>query len=113
MPGWYCESSDESIHSPSDMRVSDAALRELKAEAENLATAAEVRRIRKRLALSQSEASRLIGGGVRAFQKYESGEVLVSRAMTTLLRLLERHPEEIDHLRQLHDERGGRSPAVT
>ena len=31
MPGWYCEKSDESIHTGEDMKVSDRALNRLKA----------------------------------------------------------------------------------
>ena len=99
MPGWYCDGSDESVHSREDMKVSDLALVTLKAEHENLATPEEVRRIRGSLGLSQGEAGRILGGGVRAFQKYESGEVLTSRAMTNLLRSLVRHPEEVAHFR--------------
>ena len=33
----------------------------------------EIRTIRERLGLSQTEAGELIGGGARAFTKYESG----------------------------------------
>ena len=32
MPGWYCEGADEAVFTKEDMRVSDAALTELKAE---------------------------------------------------------------------------------
>ena len=31
MPGWYCDASDESIHTGEDMKVSDRALNRLKA----------------------------------------------------------------------------------
>jgi HTH-type transcriptional regulator/antitoxin MqsA len=31
MPGWYCEASDERIHSGEDLKVSDRALNRLKA----------------------------------------------------------------------------------
>ena len=99
MPGWYCDASEESIHSREDMKVSDSALMVLKAEVENLATPDEVRRIRLSLGLSQADAGRLIGGGIRAFQKYESGEILTSRAMTNLLRTLVRHPEDLELIR--------------
>jgi len=34
MPGWYCDSSDESIHTGQDAVVSDRALNRLKARAE-------------------------------------------------------------------------------
>lgn len=99
MPGWYSDGSDESVHTRDDMKVSGLALVTLKAEEENLATPEEVRRIRKNLRLSQSDAGRILGGGLRAFQKYESGAVLASRAMTNLLRTLMRHPEEVERFR--------------
>ena len=34
----------------------------------------------------------LLGGGKRAFQKYENGDVLPSRAISNLLRLLSNNP---------------------
>lgn len=99
MPGWYCDGSGEGIHTREDMKVSDLALVTLKAQVENLATPEEVRQTRIGFGLSQAEASRIFGGGVRAFQKYESGEVLTSRAMTNLLRSAARHPEEVARFR--------------
>lgn len=92
MPGWYCDASEESIHTGEDMKVSDRELNRLKAKVEGLLVPQEVRRIRQRLRLSQKEAGRLIGGGPNAFQKYESGEVLVSHAITSALVLLDRDP---------------------
>ncbi len=32
MPGWYCDESDESIHTGKDMKVSDRMLNRLKAQ---------------------------------------------------------------------------------
>ncbi|MCF4123970.1 type II toxin-antitoxin system MqsA family antitoxin [Methylobacterium sp. SyP6R] len=98
LPGWYCDTSGESIHSREDLKVSDRALMTLKAEVDGLATPSEVARVRKKLGLSQVKASEVLGGGPRSFQKYESGEVTPSRAMTNLLRVMERHPEEIRRL---------------
>src|SRR3954469_17753607 len=100
MPGWYCDASGESIHSGSDMKVSDRELAKLKAHVENLLAPDEVRGARKKLGLSQRDASRIIGSGPNAFQKYESGEVLPSQAVSNLLRVLVRHPEEVETLRQ-------------
>jgi HTH-type transcriptional regulator/antitoxin MqsA len=34
MPGWYCDGSEESIHTGEDMKVSDRALNRLKAATE-------------------------------------------------------------------------------
>lgn len=105
MPGWYCADSDESLHVGKDMEVSDRALRIMKICADGLLPPEEVRRIRKRLGLTQREAGEIIGGGPNAFQKYESGEVLASRAVSNFLRVLDRHPEEVNALRNAREKR--------
>jgi HTH-type transcriptional regulator / antitoxin MqsA len=106
MPGWY--SAHDSVHSGADMKFSDRALLRLKAQAEGLPLPEEIRRFRRALGLIQREASTLLGGGPNAFQKYEAGEVLPSRAVTNLLRILQRHPEEV---RRLRDEARQRAAA--
>ncbi len=95
MPGWYCDASDESIHTGRDMKVSDRALNRVKARVEGLLPPEEIKRIRKKLRLSQEAAGELIGGGPRAFQKYEAGDLVPSRAISSALALLDRDPEGI------------------
>jgi len=73
MPGWYCDQSDESIHTGEDMKVSDRMLNRLKARCEGLLEPEEIRRIRRKLHLSQEAAGLLIGGGPRAFQRRSTG----------------------------------------
>ena len=63
MPGWYCDECGESIHTSRDMSVSDKNLNLLKARAEDLLEPSEVRRIRKKLVLSQTVAGQRLGGG--------------------------------------------------
>lgn len=92
MPGWYCEESGESIHTGEDMKVSDRALNRLKAEREGLPSPEEIKRIRTKLGLTQEQAGELIGGGPRAFQKYEAGDLLPSRAIGSALALLDHDP---------------------
>ncbi len=103
MPGWYCDESDESIHTSEDMKVSDRMLNLLKARVEGLLEPKEIRRVRKKLHLTQSRAGELIGGGPRAFQKYEAGDLLPSRAITSALILLDHDPAAIAILK---NERG-------
>jgi HTH-type transcriptional regulator/antitoxin MqsA len=98
LPGWYPEDDDDGIISGPDARVADEALHEMKAEIAGLPQPEEIRRIRQRLKLSQRRAGEILGGGQRAFQKYESGEVAVSRPMANLLRLLERDPTRLKEL---------------
>ena len=105
MPGWYCDSSDESIHTGQDMKVSDRMLNRLKARVEGLLEPDEVRRIRKKLNISRTEAGQMIGGGPRAFQKYESGDLLPSRAISSALALLDHAPKGLTVLRARQEQR--------
>jgi HTH-type transcriptional regulator/antitoxin MqsA len=100
MPGWYCNESGESIHTGEDMKVSDAALKALKIRVENLLTPEDVKRIRTKMGLTQRQAGTFIGGGPNAFQKYEAGSTLVSKGIANFLRVLERHPEEVEELKK-------------
>ena len=96
VPGWYPDDDSDSIHSGADLKAANDAFVALRA-----AYAERVRTVRKRLKLTQEEAGRIIGGGRRAFQKYESGATPPSDAAVGLLEILDRHPEEVETLRQL------------
>jgi HTH-type transcriptional regulator / antitoxin MqsA len=98
LPGWYC-SCGESLHSKTEMKVADAALKRLKAKEKGVFSPETIRAIRKRLELTQEEAGTLFGGGPRAFQKYESGEIMPSRTMCATLYFVVRRPEMLDELR--------------
>jgi len=102
MPGWYCDESDEGIHTGKDMKISDRILNRLRARSEGLLEPEEIRRIRKKLGLSQEAAGLLIGGGRRAFQKYESGDMLPSRAIVSVLLLLDASPQALEVLMGRH-----------
>ena len=58
-------------------------------------TPEEIRAIREGLGLTQVEAGELLGGGPRAFTKYEGGTVRPAAAVINLLRLLEANPAAI------------------
>ena len=98
MPGWYPEGDGEATFTDEDMKTYDKALKELKIEAEHLLPPAEIRSIRKRLKLTQVQAGNILGGGKKAFQKYESGEILPSRAISNLLRVLSKEPSLLEIL---------------
>ena len=71
--------------------------------------------IRAKLGLTQEEAGRIIGGGRRAFQKYESGTTPPSEAAVGLIEILDRHPEELEtlrHLRKLSSRDNIRQPST-
>jgi HTH-type transcriptional regulator/antitoxin MqsA len=100
MPGWYGDPPAESIHNGEDMKVSDRALNLMKARVEGLLEPPDIKRIRKKLRLSQQAAGDLIGGGPRAFQKYEAGDALPSRAICSALILLDRDPSALEALKE-------------
>lgn len=75
------------------------ALNRLKAEADGLPFPEEIKRIRIKLGLTQEEAGELIGGGPRAFQKYEAGALLPSLAISSALALLDHDPSGLKVLR--------------
>ncbi|MCK3780581.1 type II toxin-antitoxin system MqsA family antitoxin [Ensifer sesbaniae] len=99
LPGYYPENGDEGIHVGDDMAVTDAAIRALKEEVEGIPPPATIRRVRKKLKLSQREAGGLLKVGENAFDKYERGLVEPSGPTSQLLRLLDHHPKLIEELR--------------
>lgn len=94
--GWYPEDNSDSIHSGEDLQAVEYAYRELRA-----AYAARIKAVRKKLGLTQEEAGWIIGGGRRAFQKYERGTMQPSEAAVGLIEILDRHPEEVTTLRNI------------
>lgn len=96
VPGWYPDDDSDALHSGADLKASNEAFKALREE-----YATHVKSVRKKLGLTQEEAGVIIGGGKRAFQKYESGRTPPSDAAVGLIELLARHPEEVATLRAL------------
>ena len=99
LPGYYPESGDDGVHVGDDMAVTDAALRKLKEDVDDIPTPATIRRVREKLKLSQREAGGLLKVGENAFDKYERGLIEPSGPTSQLLRLLDRYPELLNELR--------------
>ena len=95
---WWCSKCGEGILDYAALRANEDAFQALKARVDGILTGAEVKAIRERLGLSQRKAGELLGGGARAFQKYESGETMVSAPMANLLRLLDNDPQRLREL---------------
>jgi HTH-type transcriptional regulator/antitoxin MqsA len=97
-PGWWASLDDpndaEGQLVDEDNVIRAAARREARASAKHaVLTPLVIRAIREACGLSQQDASRVFGGGPKAFEKYESGEVSPSSSMTRLLLLAARRPE--------------------
>ena len=59
-----------------------------------------IARVRRKLDLDQKQAAEIFGGGVNAFSRYETGRTKPPLALVQLLRLLDRHPDQLDELRR-------------
>ncbi len=68
----------------------------------------DIRRIRLKLGLTQEQAGERIGGGRRAFAKYESGSVQPSAGVANFLRALDRNP----HLMNADGGQASQRPSV-
>ena len=97
-PGWWASIDDpadnEGQLTDEDNVIRAAAWREARAKAKHaILTPLVIRAIREACGLSQQAAARVFGGGPKAFEKYESGEVAPSSSMTRLLLLAAKRPD--------------------
>jgi len=99
-PGTWCSTCNEGLISPADRKATQKELQAFKASVDGLLSPDEVRRIRKKLKLTQRQASGLFGGGVNAFSRYEKGEIPIYRATSQALKLLDNHPSQLKELIQ-------------
>lgn len=108
LSGWRCDSCGEVEFDAESARRYAAAGDKLVLQ-ERTRQSKEIRRIRRKLGLSQIAASRLTGGGHNAFSRYERGEVTPLPAIVNLFRLLDKHPELLKDL-VLAKRRVGKAP---
>ena len=98
--GDFCTACREGIFTADESENYLAAINAFRADVDAAPLPpAEVRRIRRKLRLTQREAGDIFGGGIRAFSQYERGETRQGRALDKLFRLLDRHPELLDEIR--------------
>ncbi|WP_347904288.1 type II toxin-antitoxin system MqsA family antitoxin [Pseudomonas purpurea] len=90
--GWECQACGEvGFDDGSAERYSDASDQLL--EDTRQLMAAEMKRIRRKLHLTQKEAVKLLsGGGHNTFSRYERAELAPPQPLFMLMRLLDRHP---------------------
>lgn len=96
VPGWYPADHGDAVHSGADLAAFEDAQERLKAR-----YAEHLRASRRRWKLTQEEAGRLVGGGKRAFQKYESGKAMPTEAAVGLIELLNADEKNIERLKKL------------
>ena len=92
LSGWFCPSCHDGWYDDADqVRYAEAGDDLIHHARERQSK--ELRRIRKKLGLTQKEAAAIFGGGVNAFSRYERGEIEPNASTRKLLHLLDKHPE--------------------
>lgn len=97
LAGWRCRSCGEVVFNKISAKRYAAAGDQM-VLAVRTEERAEIRRIRRKLGLTQADAAKIMGGGHNAFSRYERGEAAPLPAVMNLLRLLDRHPELLREL---------------
>ncbi len=94
-----CENCGEEFINADQIKRNDIRIREAKKVYDGLLSAKELKRIRRKLHLTQEEAATIFGGGPNSFSKYERGEVTQSQSMDRLLRLSNEDAKVVEKLK--------------
>jgi HTH-type transcriptional regulator/antitoxin MqsA len=97
LSGWRCEACGE-VEFDAGSAQRYAAAGDALVLRDRARQSKEIRRIRRKLGLTQLAAARLTGGGHNAFSRYERGEAAPLPAVINLFRLLDKHPELLKDL---------------
>jgi HTH-type transcriptional regulator / antitoxin MqsA len=98
MRGDFCPICGDGVWDPESYeRYSEAQAALLRAVKGDVG--ADIRRIRKRLKLTQREIAEAFGVGKVAFSRYERGETRPPAPLVKLLKLVERHPDLLEEIR--------------
>lgn len=89
---YRCDKCGEAVVDNGTLRKSGKILKDFQRKVDGLLTGEEIKKIRKKLDLSQEELAEIIGGGLKSVARYESGQVCQSRGMDNLLRILDAYP---------------------
>jgi HTH-type transcriptional regulator / antitoxin MqsA len=100
MKGEFCTNCDEGVwDTESYRRYTEAQAALLRAVKGDLS--ADIRRIRQNLKLTQAELSKVFGIGKLAFSRYERGKTKPPAPLVKLLKLVERHPDLMNEIRDV------------
>lgn len=95
-----CHTCGESVADKESYEKSIPLLRDFHRKTDGFLSGQEIKSIRKSFNMTQDEFSDLLGGGEKAFARYETGRVMQSKPMDNLLRILKEIPEAIDVLKE-------------
>ncbi len=97
---YKCDLCNETIVDKGTLKSSAKVLKNFKCKVDGLLTGEEIKEIRKKLGLTQEEMSDILGGGLKGFARYETGQICQSKAMDNLLRVLDRFPQVVHFIQE-------------
>jgi len=103
IPGYVtynCDICGDAVVDNGTLRESGKILKDFQRTVDGLLTAMEIKAIRKKLHLTQEEMADIVGGGLKGFARYETGQVCQSRGMDNLLRILDAYPFALNIIRK-------------
>jgi HTH-type transcriptional regulator/antitoxin MqsA len=97
---YKCDLCNEEIVDKGTLKSSGKLLKNFKCKVDGLLTGNEIKEIRKKVGFTQEQMSEILGGGLKSFARYESGQICQSRAMDNLLRILDRYPQVVHFIQK-------------
>ena len=99
--GDFCRACGESVLGAAESRRVSGLMREFNRQVNASSVDPEfIIGVRKKLDLDQRQAAEIFGGGVNAFSRYENGKTRPPLALVKLLKVLDRHPDLLDEVRE-------------
>jgi HTH-type transcriptional regulator / antitoxin MqsA len=100
MHGQFCSHCGEGIWEEESYRryteAQEGLVRAVKGD-----SGADIRRIRKKLNITQAKLALAFGVGKVAFSRYERGETRPPAPLVKLLKLIDRHPDLLDEMQNM------------
>lgn len=97
---YVCPGCQEAIVDPETLKKSGKLLKDFQRKVDGLLTGQQIKEIRNKLGLTQEQMAEIVGGGLKSFARYESGQVCQSKGMDNLLRILDAYPEMLNVIRK-------------
>ncbi|MDA3898709.1 MAG: type II toxin-antitoxin system MqsA family antitoxin [Desulfobacteraceae bacterium] len=104
---YECAECGEAIVDPETLKTSGKLLKDFQRQVDGLLTGKQIKQVRKKLGLTQEQMSEIVGGGLKSFARYESGQICQSKGMDNLLRILDAYPEMLNVIRKKDESRKG------
>jgi len=97
---WSCSECGEAIVDNESLKASGKILKDFQREVDGLLTGQQIKNVRTKLGLTQTQLAHIIGGGLKSVARYEAGQVSQSKGMDNLLRILDAYPQTLNIIRK-------------